>query len=276
MTKRCVVKFVALFALFALVCLSFSSCFLRLDEDSSVYQNTVKITDAIIANDIETAYSVVDDVIGRADFETAFSKMHALLEGVSEYSLKVSEWSRGIDDGVSYTRAYIVIESNAGNFMLKVQEVGGYEGLVTYNISPIAAEEIVRVNTPVGLVIGAVAYNVVELGIVIFALVDCLKHSKRSKLLMSILIVLGRVVFRATVSAQKVNTFVGLFLGLSSVEMGVGGFEFAIMLPIAAIAWFFVRKKMCTPDPNVVPMPKFDEPEDNKNSEEDLTDGENA
>ncbi len=255
--KSFVLKITALVAVALLLGSLLTACDAKVDESSSIYQNAVKITDAIIADDPETAYSVVKDAVTKEAFDAAYLEMREAIEHVESYTLTVSEWTKGIDNGKKYTRAYIFMDTADGDFLLQVQEISGYEGLVTYKIIPYTGHAAnLKVSSPTLTVLSAVI-NLVELGFVVFAFVDCVRHCKRSKVLWAILIALGRITLSFVSGTELTSINVGLVLRLSSIQsMADGGFSMALVIPVAAIVWVFLRKKMCTPDPNVVPMPQ--------------------
>ena len=127
-----IIKISVLALLIVIFTFSFSSC-----ADSNVVKaQTEKMLDAIIANDVDAAYSLMVDQVQRKDFESSFPKLVELFEGVSTYNLKQSGYYTGIQNLLKITRITYTVETNKGDFTVVTTVCEQYEGIYNFYIEP--------------------------------------------------------------------------------------------------------------------------------------------
>lgn len=247
-------RIAAIIALLGAVCLLFASCSVPIDENGTLYQNSTKMIDAILADDAEAAYSIVSSAVSKEDFEQNYPNMKKAFEGVGEYTISCDKISKGVDNGYSYNRAVLRMEADTGEFLISVQEIAGYEGLVSFYIQPASESGASAGSSPMWITLCAIIISAIELGFVIYAFIDCVRHCKRSRVLWAILILLGRVAVGFTLAGGSTKLSFTLMIGVTTfLATTSGGIKLSFMVPVAAIVWMFLRNKMCTVDPNVIP-----------------------
>ena len=128
-----IIKISVVILLIAIFTFSFCSC-----ADSGVVKvQTEKMLDAILANDLDIAYSLMVDQVQRKDFEKSFPKLVEILEGVNTYKLKQNEYYTGIQNLLKITRITYIVETNKGDFTVVTTVCEQYDGIYNFYIEPL-------------------------------------------------------------------------------------------------------------------------------------------
>ena len=221
--------------------------------------------DSIIADDYDTAYSYVSEVADEEAFRELYGNVRKMLGGETEYTLKLTGWRGKVAQGVStHTVAYTMTLANGERIQVTFAQTQGIEGLSAFYIAPDSSAKTSGVIS----VIAKMLIGVLSIAVIIFTvlmIVDCAKRKIKLKALWIIIILLG-ISLGMSISGSNLslNGFIGLMVSMSKISMAQGGFSIKLMIPVGAIVYFFVRKKLRAPEIRVKPT----ETENKDNTEE--------
>lgn len=221
--------------------------------------------DSIIADDYDTAYSYVSQVADEEAFRELYGSVRELLGGETEYTLKLTGWRGTVAQGVStHTVAYTMTLANGERLQVTFAQTQGIEGLSAFYIAPDSSTKASGViNVIAKLLIGALSIAVIVFTVLM--IVDCAKRKIKLKALWIIIILLGVGIGISLGGANlSLNGFIGLMVSMSKISVAQGGFVIRLMIPVGAIVYFFVRKKLRAPEIRVKPT----ETENKDNTEE--------
>lgn len=236
-----------------LVAVLFCAVSCNLEEDSAHAKDLCRdMTDAILADDVDTAYAIVSDVMDRAAFEEGFPVLREALSGIENgYQIRQVGFRSAIEDGIrSYSATY---EITSGGATVTVDAVitEGYEGLTRYSVSYGSAAEAVGSLATMGefnffqwaLLIASALFIAFE----VLMVLDCVKRKLDAKALWIILILLGHLKLYANTLEEELSFGfrIGALLPYSKLLLyGDGVFDFVLVLPAGAIVYFFLRRLM--------------------------------
>ena len=226
-------------------------------ESQSMRQDTEAMLEAILANDGDSAYAIVENVCEEKDFNAVFDSLKDMLSGVEQYELQIlsayQNTNMSINDKSTTSTASYKMTTNTDTFEVEVQEVDTVEGLYSFYITPYEKTDYYSVGE-LGNMTGASVFqwgilllNVVVIGVVVFTTVDCVRQKIRRKALWLVVILLGMVTVGATFAATSLNfnfTIGWLFAYSAFITYGGGTNVFRLMLPIGAIVYWIVRRTL--------------------------------
>ena len=243
--------FSAILLLFAALLL-FSACNNIPQETEKARELTEQFIDAVIANDPDTAYAVLTKEADPERFSQVFPQMVALFDGTENYTIKQNGWHTSLNNGVQTTTMTYALETDKEKVLI-IQStlVEGYEGLYRINFSDTEwvttkSKELMPLNAAL------IVFSLAAMAFSIWMLVDCIKRKVSKKPLWIILILLGiKLTLTMTPQNFKFNWAMGLFLKLSGVNADIYSNVLTItcLIPIGAIIYFFVRKRITKKDP---------------------------
>lgn len=251
-------KIVGLILAAALV-LSLAGCSgIEVEDDPQIRSAVEAFLDALVAEDGDAAYSTVYSGIDRTEFDTAFAQMYPCVEGMGEYELEVIHYNYSNQNGTVTVQMTYRMTAGDRAVIVTASVTDGYEGLTGVHIVPEEETTLHHTGT-LGNMAGAspVQWIVLILGalvwvFVIWMVVDCCRRKMRWKVLWILLIVLGALVLTLTMSSGSVNfrfNF-GLYLQLSSlIRYGDGSTQLSLVVPLGAIIYCVLRKKLTKQDP---------------------------
>ena len=247
-------SFIVTILLVLVLLLSGCKALLGAFENEKLRNHTDVMLNAILMNDADAGYSLVEDVCERSDFDPAFIKMCEMLNGVNEYNLNMLSiyQKAGIDNGESYKYVDSVYEMTANNkrYIISVQLDGNTEKLRLFNITPYEKTNYyytgVITNMKDASVIqwGFLLSNLLVVALVVFALIDCCRHKIKLKPLWIVIILLGAFSIGATISSTSfhVNFSVIWFTAYSAfVRYGGGQVLLRFVIPWGAPLYFILR-----------------------------------
>lgn len=262
-------KKIMLLVLAAALVLSLAGCAeLEVEDDPAIRAATEVFLDALVADDADAAYAAVYSGIDRTEFDTAFAQMYAFVDGVTDYTLEPIHYSYSNSNGVATIQLTYSMTAEAGSYIVTAAKTEGYEGLMGVHIAP-EEQTTLHYSGTLGHMAGANAFQwgVLVLGVltwafVIWMVVDCSRQKIRKKALWLVLIILGATILTLTVSGGSVNLRFnfGLYLQLSSlIRYGDGSAELALVVPLGAIIYCAMRKRLLQAEQQV-PQPERTEP----------------
>ncbi len=233
--------------------LSFTSCGKSMDKSTEIDQLTHEFLDHVFADRYEAAYRMVEETVEPADFKTLWDILRSLTDGATSYDL---EW-QGLqtnfsnNDPTTTQQTYLVTFDNERSVTLRVLIQDGVDGIAGLHFTEVTALD--RDFSTVNVILFAVSLLFLAFRVWMFA--DCIRRKPARQVLWCILILLS-VTFTVTVG----NLF-HLRFGVSiwdewsfHADPVAYGYTLTVGLPIAAIIYFFRRKKFTLPPAN----PTFD------------------
>ncbi len=238
-------SFVAVLALILVLAVSMSSCDAGVDEESALYKNVQHMVDALIKNDKDSAREIVADVISDEMFDKAYPGLSEKLDGVLDYQLEILGWRSGSTDKTSYKNANLLLTTDKGDFLIFAEERADYEGLSVFQMQNYRITgTLASIKESNGWQIALLIVNILEIGFVIYAFVDCARSNIDKKPLLLIFIVLGRILFGIDFSSGASFSMKWFFGYTSYVKTTSAGGLLTLAVPVVAIVWFAVKKQL--------------------------------
>lgn len=126
-------KIIVAISLVLVTIFSFSSC----AKSEDLREQAVDMLDAILQNDVEAAYDLMYEKADKDDFEDDFKYLVTILDGVTEYKLTQTSYYTGIENFKSTTEITYNMETNNGNFIVKIATCKQYEGIYRFYVEPV-------------------------------------------------------------------------------------------------------------------------------------------
>ena len=225
--------------------------------------------DSIIADDYDTAYSYVSEVSDEETFGELYAKVREMLGGETEYTLKLTGWNGKVSNGVStHTTVYTMTMESGKSFEVTFATAKGTNGLSSFYIAPVTASRTSGVvSVIIKVLVGALSIAVIVFTVLM--IVDCARRKIKLKALWIVVILLGiRLGMSLNGSNLALNGFIGLMVSMSKVSIVQGGFSVRLLIPLGAIVYFFVRKKLRAPEIKVNPTVEEPKEQDENNNEQ--------
>ena len=255
MRKKLVMS-VCIIILTVLILCSGCTAVLQELENAEVRQSTEKMLDALIANDLQAAYSLVNKICTEEDFKLAFTQMQQLLGNADAYELKLLSIyvNSSVTNGQKISSVSSVYEMTTKSRRVIVSiRMDDQIGLNSFYITPYEKSDYFFTGTlnsikdATGAQWGFLLLNVIAIGLTVFALVDCSRQKIKKKALWILLLVLGFVSLGATISPTsfKLNFKVGWITAYSAlIRYGSGTVMLRLMLPVGTIIYFAMRRSL--------------------------------
>ncbi len=263
MKNRSVLAFCALLlAVFVL----FSGCtgIAEKIENEELRQRTEAMLDAIITDDQQTAYSYVKAACTQEQFREVFPQMQEALGDAVDYELKLLSvyTNTGISDGEKRTQVSGEYELITEGSRLVVSAVmDSQNGLVGFHLTPYERTDRYYTGT-LGTMREATVpqrifllLNLISVGMILCAVIDCCKQKIDKKILWILLLVLGLASFGATVSSTgfRVNfSFLNPTSYSALIYYGSGTTVVRLMIPVGAIIYFCKRRSLITKNETMI------------------------
>ena len=225
-------------------------------ENAEVRQSTEEMLNALIANDFQTAYSLVSKICAEEDFKPTFTQMRELLGNADTYELKLlSIYTNGtLTNGqkIRSVNSTYEMTTNSGRVIVSVR-MDDRIGLSSFYLSPYEKTDYYFTGTlenmkdATGLQWCFLLLNVVAIGFTVFALVDCSRQKIKKKALWILLLLIGFVSVGATIAAASIrlNFNVGWITAYSAlIRYGSGTVMLRLMLPVGTIIYFAMRRSL--------------------------------
>ena len=254
--RKKLVMSVCIIILTVLILCSGCAAVLQELENAEVRQSTEKMLDALIANDLQAAYSLVNKICTEEDFKLAFTQMQQLLGNADAYELKLLSIyvNSSVTNGQKISSVSSVYEMTTKSRRVIVSiRMDDQIGLNSFYITPYEKSDYCFTGTlnsikdATGAQWGFLLLNVIAIGLTVFALVDCSRQKIKKKALWILLLVLGFVSLGATISPTsfKLNFKVGWITAYSAlIRYGSGTVMLRLMLPVGTIIYFVKRRSL--------------------------------
>ena len=254
--RKNLVKSVCVIILTVLILCSGCAAVLQALENAEVRQSTEGMLDALIANDFQTAYSLVNKICAEEDFKPAFTQMQELLGNVDTYELKLLSiyTNSTLTNGqkVSSVSSVYEMTTQSGRIIVSIR-MDDQVGLNSFYLTPYEKTDYYFTGTlnnlkdATGAQWGFLLLNVIAIGFTVFALVDCSRQKIKKKALWILLLLLGFISLGATISSTsfRLNFNVGWITAYSAlIRYGSGTVMLRLMLPVGTIIYFAMRRSL--------------------------------
>ncbi len=223
-------------------------------EDEKTRGYTDLVLNAIIDEDLDSAYSIFSDISTKDDFAPVFYEMKNLIKDVETYELKLlsintnSTLSGG--QSITETRSVYEMTTNGNKYIVESKISNLYPKLSSFWIVPFEDTDYYYTGTittmkDAGIVQWVILLgNLLIIGFMTFALIDCCRHKVKLKALWIIIIILGIGAFSITFGPTQLNfnlNFGWLTAYNALIRYGGGSNTLRVMLPLGSIAYFALR-----------------------------------
>lgn len=223
--------------------LAFSGCGDLAEGSGELKELTVGLLDALDAGDLDRAYSyMAPAACSESEFKSFAAQVAEVFDGEG-YELKQTYVGFNTSNGVTVKTAEYVLTTEKGEFHLVVNTHSEYEGgLSGFHINSMEALEAKPsiATTIFGIV------SILEIAFIIVMLVDCCRHKMKAKVLWILMIILlSFSIIIESGSGFKLNFNFSSLLGFTTFTLyGSGAYVLRLMIPIGALIYLFVRKKL--------------------------------
>lgn len=215
-----------------------------------------------LKDDYPNAYALLRSTVSEPDFTKYWDSIQQILGDSQTYTLKPIGWNVSVSNGLT-TRisAYRVYLENEKIAMFQVVTRDDIEGIAGMHFSDVTAflaqtDAVVPVFKIALLVVSLLVY-----AFVIWMLVDCIRRKLKRKVMWMFLIFVG-VAFTVTIGKQVGFKFmIGLISQNSTMDAdpSILSIVAKLVVPVGAIVYFFLRKKLTIDsDPIVVNIPEME------------------
>jgi len=257
-------KIIVICTLIVAFALTFSSCTIfdpKNFENAEIRKQTETMLDALIANDAKAAHPLVAHLFTEEDFSLVFQEMSPFFQAITTYELEILSINQNtsLQNGEKRSETTCVYQMTAPEQVTVIEVVvDGEKRMTNFSYAPYEQTDLYYTGT-LGHMKGANAVqwallllNVVVLALAVYALVDCCRHKIKKKALWIVLITIGFVSLGATISSTgiRMNFNFGFFFAYSAlVRYGSGTMMIRLMVPVAAILYFLLKRSLLKSDP---------------------------
>lgn len=225
-------------------------------ENTEVRQSTERMLDALITDDYQTAYSLVNNVCTEEDFKSTYTQMRDFLGNTDAYDLKLlsvytnSAFQNGQKIRSVSSNYEMTTKSNKIIVSIRMDD---QVGLTSFYLTPYDKTDYYFTGTletmkdATGAQWGFLLLNVIAIAFTVFALVDCSRQKIKKKALWILLLLLGFISLGATISSTyfRLNFNIGWISAYSAlIRYGSGTVVLRLMIPVGAILYFAMRRSV--------------------------------
>lgn len=262
-TRNVIIAVLALIMVFAL---SGCSSLIQKLENQELRAHTETMINAILEDDGDAAYPLVSDFCTRNQFNSVFKEMRELLSDVDSYELELISFNqtKNYGDGESIVcidSAYEMV-TNGEKYVISVQMRSDIENLSSFYITPYEKTslyytgDLSSMKDASPLQWGFLLSNLIVIGIIVLAMVDCCRHKISVKPLWIVLILFGvfSVGITAAVSSFRFNfNLIWLSAYNAFIRHGDGQTVLRVGIPYGAIIylalrWLLIKKPAAVPE----------------------------
>ena len=193
---------------------------------------------------------MVRAVASEEEFQPLWNQMREVLKNSESYELQQKNWYKNWNNGVTTTQVLFEISTNDGKICQMLIYTGdGIDGIAGLNF--LDSTDFVNQTDALGTVnIFLIIFSVLSFVFSAWMFIDCLKRRPNRKILWAIL-TLCYVGGSLTTSASEfsVNFRVSLLCALTNISADRTALAVtaAAFLPLGAIIYFFIRKRLTPP-----------------------------
>ena len=244
--KRKIILLICGILSFALL---FSGCTIKEDSEKSRVLGATFL-DYVIQNDYASAYDMAKHVASEEEFGSVWNEMRNVLKDSQSYEMELQGWYQNTTNGVTTTEViFEIITDDEKICQLRIYTTDGVEGIAGLHFLDstefIQKTELLWIpNVFLGI------FSLLCVGFGVWMFVDCLKRRLRYKVLWAIItwIYAG---FSVTIGSTGVNFNTHFLFAVPltriSAEPSILAITVAGFLPIGAIFYFFMRKRLTLP-----------------------------
>ncbi len=232
------------------LCLLLSVSLFSCSADMDIGNNTElgeQFVSCVIKDDYDSAYDLVKEAVGDAEFKDYWATLQPAVKGASSYEIEQIGWNINTTNGITTrTTAYQVYFDNEESFLLRIttrDDIGGIAGVHFSNISKFLSvtDRVVPTARVILTVISILSY-----GLVIWMFVDCLRRKIKQKVLWAIVVFFGVTITLTIGESLGLKFFIGLMLQNNTIvaDPGIMAVSTKLVFPVGAIVYFFLRKKL--------------------------------
>lgn len=222
-------------------------------EDEELRQYTDTILDAIIADNLQSAYEPFKDICSEDNFAVVFYQMRDLIGYTDTYALQPLSINTNVrfEDGEKISSKDAIYKLTVGEKLLIVSVgLDSQRGLRGFTLTPYEITDYYSVGTLSNMKganwsqILLLLSNLIPLGLVVFAFVDCIRKKPKNKVLWLLLLILGFVTLGITTSANgfQMNFNIAGLSGYSAlIKYGSGTTTTRLMVPVGTFIYFIFR-----------------------------------
>lgn len=249
-----------------------SGCAVNLQdfENAKVRQYAETMLDALIADDFESAYALVNGMCSESEFSGIFDQMQSVVGSTEIYELKLLSIhvNSNITNGErkNITSSVYEMTTDSGRIIVSLQ-VEEQLGLYSFYLTPYEKTDYYHTGTLQNMenaTLGQWLFlllNVVSIGVAVFAVVDCCRRKIKKKVLWILLVIFGFVTLGITAAATAVrmNFNLGWITAYSAwIRYGSGAVTIRLLLPAGAIAYFAARRSLLQSPISDMVLPETD------------------
>ncbi len=214
------------------------------------------LIDHVIADEKSEAYDMLDHIGSRADFDKLWDYFRSSADGARTAEIHTTDFWFITENGKDYFKSQYFVQFDNGSDMNLSLTFEGGETVCALNYMDVTGF-YPPTQKAVGVwkvVLGV--YSLLTLAFSVWMIVDCIRRSVRKKALWILLIIAGVALTLRVGEHNKVSVMIGLFFQTSSawVDFGYLAVGAKVILPVGAIIYFFLRKRI-TVAPPVTPPP---------------------
>lgn len=205
--------------------------------------------DALLKNDAEAALPLIDEAdFSRENFETFFKNAGEYVGEFSSYENKgISDYTKSEQNGKPTESATFLFDTDGADFYVGVARVVGAEKICGLSVYPTETGTITSMGGANALQWLVLILGIATIGFTAFVFVDCVRRKFKSKGMWCAIILLG--VLSVGFSAGKTGFMPTAGLGFivfpsSLVSYSTGSYALSLVVPVGAIAYLVMRKKL--------------------------------
>ncbi|MBQ1231950.1 MAG: hypothetical protein IIX86_00315 [Clostridia bacterium] len=232
--------------LFLTALLLFSSCNKLLPDLADKQEDMADLMDCVIAEDKDAAMDFMElmPVQSQAQLDAFWNELLRIYDGAETYEIKFVSWNTTY----SYTDQTQITDVV---YQVKADTKATAEFRLVYNTNDflygINVTDITPKNTAVIITVRVllIVYFLLTIAFCVWMMVDCIKRPIRLKVLWFILIWIAVLLQFSLVGTSLGFRFIfGLITRCGIIQATVSSFLLRIPVPVGALIYFFVRKKL--------------------------------
>lgn len=208
--------------------------------------------DALSKNDIEAVAPLIDEEhFPRKDLDDVFNNARQSIGAFSSYENKgISDYVRSEQNGKTVESAAFRFYTDGADFCVRITRIGNSEKICELTIGSIQTGGVFSMEGANALQWLVLILGIATIGFTVFAFIDCARRKFKSKGTWCAIILLGvlRVGFTVNQAGFAPNAGFGLIISPSSLlTYSLGGYSLSLIIPVGAIVYLVMRKKLLRP-----------------------------
>ena len=212
------------------------------EQNDNAEQVTESILDGIVSGDYDETRSMFKNIASDKDFRSFFDTVSEMLSDTKSYELKQVGWHSRVDNGIStYSVTFEMSTDDGEKYMVETHFLKDDNSLYSFNITPTYS---MSNNAVIPFQIVFVVISFASCAFCVWMIIDCSRRKIRKKPLWIILILLSFSLMLTFGNELGMNFTLRLNFPLSNVTVAPMSVAFKLTIPVGAIIYFIVRKKL--------------------------------